>query len=149
MRQFFFAQKAFILKDGSLLLVQKSEDDPHNPGKWEVPGGRMNFGEDVDEHLKREVFEEVGIDIVPGHPFHVWQWQLQRASDEGDRLDIQIVAVARLCTPLSLEVSHAGRVEDDYLAETRWVKIANLNDYDLIDNMRPVIDSFLAALDRT
>jgi 8-oxo-dGTP diphosphatase len=145
MQQFFFAQKAFIVHDGRLLLVQKSNDDPHNPGKWEVPGGRMNFGEDVDEHLKREVFEEVGIEIVPGRPFHIWQWQLERPTPEGERLEIQIVAVARLCKPLSLEVTDVGRVADDYLGASRWINVREINNYDLINNMVPVIGSFLAC----
>ena len=39
MRQFRFAQKAFIVDNGKLLLVKKSKDDPYHPGEWEVPGG--------------------------------------------------------------------------------------------------------------
>jgi len=147
MQQFFFAQKAFIVSNGNVLLVQKSEDDPHNPGKWEVPGGRMNFGEGVDDHLKREVLEEVGLEIRPGRPFHIWQWQLERPLKEGGKLEMQIVAVARLCVPLSLELSESHRVEDDYLGAIRWVKLTDLHSYELIDNMRPVIDAFLAELD--
>ena len=40
-----FAQKAFVVHNGALLMVRKSSGDPHNPGRWEVPGGRMSFGE--------------------------------------------------------------------------------------------------------
>src|SRR5437762_8381547 len=58
-RKPFFAQKAFIWNHGRLLLVRKSDEDPNQPGRWEVPGGRMEFGEEVDEHLIREVNEEV------------------------------------------------------------------------------------------
>ena len=42
MRQFRFAQKAFIVDNGKLLLVKKSKDDPYHPGEWEVPGGGKN-----------------------------------------------------------------------------------------------------------
>ncbi len=139
MRQFFFAQKAFILHDGHLLLVQKSADDPHNPGKWEVPGGRMDFGEDVDDHIRREVREEVGLEVVPGSPFHVWQWQLRRVGPDGEPIEIQIVGLARLCTAESTEVRTDLRVEDDYLGEARWVSLAEIPSYDLIPNMIPVI----------
>lgn len=45
MRQFRFAQKAFIVDNGKLLLVKKSKDDPYHPGEWEVPGGEeCNLG---------------------------------------------------------------------------------------------------------
>lgn len=143
MKQFFFAQKAFIINSGALLLVRKSHSDPNQPGKWEVPGGRMKFGEDVDEHLRREVLEEVGIDLQPGKPFYVWQWQLQRTAPDGQDIEMQIVAVARMCTSNSRETNEAGRESDDYLGESRWVPFAGLLEYDLIPNMVPVMQEFL------
>jgi ADP-ribose pyrophosphatase YjhB (NUDIX family) len=48
MGTFNFAQKAFIVKENRLLMVKKSKDDPKNPNKWEVPGGRMEFGESYE-----------------------------------------------------------------------------------------------------
>ncbi|HVT60832.1 MAG TPA: NUDIX domain-containing protein [Thermoanaerobaculia bacterium] len=143
MNQFYFAQKAFILDGDRLLLVQKSLDDPHNPGKWEVPGGRMQFGEDVDSHLKREVREEVGIEVEPGKPFYLWQWQLERTVD-GQETRIQIVAVARLCRPLSLHLDDRHRVDDDWLGEARWVRVSELEQFDFIANMIPVLRCFIA-----
>jgi len=52
-----FAQKAFIVHDDRLLLVRKSESDPLNPGRWEVPGGRLEVAGDLDldDHIRREV----------------------------------------------------------------------------------------------
>lgn len=146
MQEFFFAQKAFIVEHDSLLLVQKSADDPHNPGLWEVPGGRMDFGEDVDEHLRREVHEEVGLEILPLEPFYIWQWQLDKVNDRGEPVHIQIVAVARICKPVTREVTDEHRVSDDYLSETRWVKLDDLTQYSLIPNMLPVVEAFLGRM---
>ncbi len=142
-QQFFFAQKAFIVHDNRLLLVRKSAEDPNQAGRWEVPGGRMDFGEDVDPHLVREVKEEVGLDVEPGAPFHVWQWQLERGTSDGEMVKMQIVAVARFCIPLSLKVSADGQVQEDYLDEIQWVPINQVLEYDLIPNMIPVVQSFL------
>jgi 8-oxo-dGTP pyrophosphatase MutT (NUDIX family) len=68
-----FAQKAFILDGDDLLLVRKSLTDPHHPGRWEVPGGRLQVHGDIDldDHIRREVWEEVGIKVDPGPPFHL------------------------------------------------------------------------------
>ncbi len=41
------------------------------PGVWEVPGGKTEYGEDPKESLKREVMEEVGLNIEPLNPFCV------------------------------------------------------------------------------
>jgi len=142
MNEFFFAQKAFIVADGMLLAVCKSADDPNQPGLWEVPGGRMSFGEEVDAHLMREVREEVGLEIGPGQPFHVWQWQLSRPGPDGSTRNIQIVAVARICERRGGALSDAGRVEDDFLGEMRWVPISELDTLNWIPNMLPVIDAF-------
>ena len=143
MAELFFAQKAFIVRNQELLLVRKSAEDPNQPGLWEVPGGRMVFGEEVDEHLRREVREEVGLDVIPGAPFHVWQWCVERKKNDESIAKWQIVAVARVCKPLTTELSSAGRVDDDYLAEMAWVPFSDLSRYSLIPNMLPVIDLFL------
>lgn len=144
MEKFYFAQKAFIVDEGTLLLVRKSEDDPNQAGKWEVPGGRMDFGEDVDPHLLREVQEEVGLTIEPGRPFYVWQWQIHRVNRDGESVDMQIVAVARLCRPVTRTISQDHRVEEDYLGETEWVPFSRILEYNLIPNMIPVVEAFLS-----
>lgn len=140
--QLFFAQKAFIVAGQSVLFVRKSSDDPNQPGLWEVPGGRMQYGEDLDEHLRREVFEEVGLEIKPGEPFHLWDWKISRET-KGGKANWQIVAVARICHTLSTVTCDAYRVAEDYLAETAWVPFDEMMTYDLIPNMRPVVESFL------
>ncbi|MEO9365073.1 MAG: NUDIX domain-containing protein [Nitrososphaera sp.] len=148
MRRLFFAQKAFIVKDGQLLLVRKSADDPDQPGLWEVPGGRMELGEDLQDHIRREVREEVGLEVKPGAPFYVWQWQVRRYGDGGQPEEWHIVAVARLCEVVSGQLSSEGRVAGDHLAEIAWVPIDQIDRYEFIANMRPVIASFLEALHR-
>jgi 8-oxo-dGTP pyrophosphatase MutT (NUDIX family) len=61
-----FAQKAFITKNGKLLVIRRAASDPVNPLRWEVPGGRIEPGELLDDCIRREVREEVGLEIVPG-----------------------------------------------------------------------------------
>lgn len=55
---------AGILLDGAgcYLLGQRPEGKPY-AGYWEIPGGKIEKGETVFEALKRELQEELGIDI--------------------------------------------------------------------------------------
>jgi 8-oxo-dGTP diphosphatase len=48
------------------LLLRRSENSHSNPGKWDLPGGKLIRGEPLEEAVAREVWEETGISIVPG-----------------------------------------------------------------------------------
>lgn len=58
------AHKAIIVKDNKVLLVRSDKG-----GHWDIPGGRIHVGERPNDALKREVKEELGLDITPGAPF--------------------------------------------------------------------------------
>lgn len=132
-----FAQKAFIINEGKLLLIKKSENAPVEPNKWEVPGGRIKFGESVEDHIKREVKEEVGIDIEVGEPFDIWTF-FYETTQNTDK--IQVVAVARFCKPKSLNINFLDHDETDYISEYCWVPVQEVMKYDLIPNMIPTIN---------
>lgn len=133
-----FAQKAFIVKNKKLLLIRKSIDAPNCAGKWEVPGGRMEIGEDLNSHLMREVYEEVGLNIVPVEPFYVWEWYTNE-----NRGMQHIVAVAIICHAENCDVSFHNHDITDYIDSFEWVDFSRVNEYDFIDNMRPVVMRFI------
>lgn len=58
---------AIIEKDGKILATQRSET-MSLPLKWEFPGGKIREGELPSECLKRELLEELGIEIAVGRP---------------------------------------------------------------------------------
>ncbi|MFA6268180.1 MAG: NUDIX domain-containing protein [archaeon] len=57
------AAKAFIVKNKKLLLVKRADDDVEHPSSWELPGGRIEVGEKLEDGLKREVKEETNLEI--------------------------------------------------------------------------------------
>jgi len=54
MDNFRVAAKSFVIKDNHLLLIKRRPNDVHKPGVWEIPGGRLEPGENPFEGLKRE-----------------------------------------------------------------------------------------------
>lgn len=55
---------AIILNDkNQVLLMQRSSKANNEPGYWTKPGGTVEFGEKVVDAVKREIKEEVGIEI--------------------------------------------------------------------------------------
>ncbi|MGQ3890993.1 8-oxo-dGTP diphosphatase MutT [Legionella sp. CNM-4043-24] len=48
--------------EGRVLLTQRPAHADHG-GKWEFPGGKLETGELPADALKREIMEEVGLDV--------------------------------------------------------------------------------------
>jgi len=66
------AFKAIIKKDDKILVIKRSSNEEVYSELWDIPGGRMNFGETPAEALKREAKEETGLDIELNRPFRIW-----------------------------------------------------------------------------
>jgi 8-oxo-dGTP diphosphatase len=56
--------------DGRFLLTSRPVGKVY-AGYWEFPGGKLEAGETVDQALRRELHEELGITIGASHPWKV------------------------------------------------------------------------------
>lgn len=54
-----------IVENGRVLLTQRKAGT-HLEGAWEFPGGKVHSGEDPRDALRRELREELGIDVTVG-----------------------------------------------------------------------------------
>ena len=61
-----------IRADGAFLLTSRPPGKVY-AGYWEFPGGKLEPGETVEQALRRELHEELGITIGAVHP-----WQVER-----------------------------------------------------------------------
>ena len=56
--------------DGRFLLTSRPEGKVY-AGFWEFPGGKLEAGETIEQALRRELHEELGITIGPVQPWRV------------------------------------------------------------------------------
>lgn len=56
--------KGVIINDGKVLIVQRASDDEVGKETWESVGGNVDFGEDLEQALVREIQEEVGLMVI-------------------------------------------------------------------------------------
>jgi len=59
---------AVVFKDDKVLVSQRSWDEGHEPGKWTIPGGKVERTDQetfsvLEKNLTKEVKEETGVEI--------------------------------------------------------------------------------------
>ena len=55
--------------EGKVLLVKRKH--PPNKGSWAIPGGKVKYGETLEEAIKREMKEETNLDIKVEEPLAI------------------------------------------------------------------------------
>lgn len=104
---------------GAVCLIEYEEEflvlwQPHRRG-WSLPGGLLSRGEEPEEAVRREVLEEVGIDIDPGDPVAVRVDGLQQGVD--------VIFRVRLTERPEIELSTEAR-------KARWTSRKELGEAD-------------------
>ena len=77
-------------KEGKVLLIQESKDDPWMPLHWGLPGGRPYLKESLYDGLKRKIQEEVGIEVEP-----LGLYKIEELLHD-DRTVLMFITVARM-----------------------------------------------------
>lgn len=61
---------AIIQREDKILITQRKSNADHGL-QWEFPGGKLNYAEDPKEGLRREIIEELDMEIEVGDVFEV------------------------------------------------------------------------------
>ena len=77
------------------LAAQRPANDPQLPGMWEFPGGKIEPGESEVEALKREIREELALEIEAGAALTISRWSYPR---------FHIELIPFLCTTTSTDL---------------------------------------------
>lgn len=66
---------AAIIQQEDMILLARRKPGSHLGGLWEFPGGKKELGEALEDCLRREVQEELGVEISDPQPFHALRHQ--------------------------------------------------------------------------
>lgn len=114
---------------GRVLIAQRPPGK-HMAGGWEFPGGKLEPEEPPLEGLKRELREELGIDVLDATPLIAYE---HGYPDRRVLLDLWLV---------SLYTGEATAAEGQPL---QWVPIDELETVGLLEADRPMIPALRAA----
>lgn len=123
--------KAFIERDGKVLVMRESIG-----GLWEVPGGRIDVGEEklgLHEILQREILEELGpsLTVSIGQPFTSWirVWTPPKSG--------YVYLTGFRCPYIKGEI----QISDEH-SEMRWISPADIDTLDFAPGFKVAIKKF-------
>lgn len=67
--------KGVAVRDGRVLLLENERSE------WELPGGKLELGEDPPECVVREIAEETGWEVSAGPVLDCWQYHIREGRD--------------------------------------------------------------------
>ncbi len=125
--------KGLVVKDSKILLVKESSK---LSGKWELPGGGLDFGEDIHQALRREVEEEMGLKIksIEKRPMYVWPWRYE--NKRGIDWYYSLVVAYRI------ELENLDFKTTDECEEVRFFSKEELSGIDLCHQAKGLLDIF-------
>ena len=124
-------QKLFLEKDGQVLLCRNAFDK--SIGVWDLPGGRLYMDEQPLDGIKREILEELGVDIeIKGIVYAD-----QHRKTKNNELTLLLVYAATLKDPAQELVLDPTEVED-----VMWVHPADLHTYKNFNNIEQALRSY-------
>lgn len=95
-----------------VLVAKRAATKKFLPGVFELPGGHINWGEDIVEGLKREVREELGAHINVGDPYAAFTYTNEIKGSHS----IEVVYFARCIDPIEKIT-----LQPDNHSEFKWV----------------------------
>ena len=113
---------AFLYKDRKLFIAKRAETKQFLPGKYELPGGHIEFGETMEKGLQREFKEEFGVEIIVEDPFYVFTYT--RKKDDANLHVIEVIYFAKLTN----ENQNIQLNFEDH-SEYKWIKEEEINTY--------------------
>lgn len=123
---------AFILNhENKVLIVKRSKTDSFLPGFYELPGGKVEFGESLEQALRREVKEETNLDIKIISPYSSFSY----VSQNGLKHTIDIQFIARALSKNS-QVKLSGEHES-----FNWMDLTEIKKFKFSKEMKNVIMS--------
>jgi 8-oxo-dGTP diphosphatase len=133
------AAKAIIVNEKDQILIVREAstyDEGTNIGHYGLPGGRVEIGESFMDGLKREVREEVSLEIEPLYPVQVGEWHPVIKGRPH-----QIIAIFMACRVKAGTIS-LSQEHDQF----EWINPKQRAHYNIMNPDREVIDTYLKRL---
>lgn len=119
---------AIIEKDGAILMIRRKGDT--YDGYLALPGGFVDYNETVENAVKREVKEELGVEVVPSAILGVY-------SDPNRDPRGHVISTVFICE------FKGSPVAGDDASDFGWVKLDNIDKENLAFDHSEIIRDYI------
>jgi mutator protein MutT len=116
---------AGVILRGDLVLVCQRPLTGRHPGKWEFPGGKVEPGETLEQCLRRELEEELGIEAQIGRVL----WTTRHTYPGTATVALAFFEVQ----------GYGGELTNRAFAQICWVRVEKLGEIDFLDADREFV----------
>jgi 8-oxo-dGTP pyrophosphatase MutT (NUDIX family) len=122
---------AFIFKvvdnEPLLFLPRRASTKKFLPNKYELPGGHLNFGETLDDGLKREIQEEFNMNIQLGKCFYAFTYLNNIKGSHS----VEVIYYARFTSPeTDIKLNPEDHSEYQWVSLDQYIKLVLDNEDD-------------------
>jgi nucleoside triphosphatase len=111
---------------GEYLICRMPEDRGVFPNQWGLPGGGIEESERMETALRRELREELGVEVSDIRPLFFKDGQHRKSYADGSQQEVYMIFLIFSCRAASNELNLGLE-----FTEYAWVERDSLGDYDL------------------
>lgn len=126
----YVAVKSLIVRNNRILIIKRNSNEDFFANEWDLPGGKVLFGENPLNALKREVKEECRLEIKPIKPIDVWTFFKNNKQT-------QVIGI----TFLSKIISGKLKLGDEH-SDYKWIRITEVKNYKIHHGIKETIKKF-------
>ena len=119
-----------LIQQNQKILICQRKDNGDHPLKWEFPGGKLKDNENNQDALKRELKEELSIEINEMIFFDEYLYEYKKLSKNLKLVFFQIF-------------QFEGEIQNKVHQQLKWIDISKLGDYDFLEGDLKIINKIM------